>query len=37
MTPYYRHVDPNMIEHVKKMDELVTEVDININVYQKTN
>ncbi len=32
MTPYSRHAD---VETVKKMDELVTEVDINILVYER--
>jgi len=35
MTPYSRHTDENNIENLKKLDELETEIDINIMVYQK--
>ena len=37
MTPYWRHVDSQTVEKIGKKDELVTEVDINIKVYQKVN
>lgn len=35
MTPYWRHVDNETVERIRKKDELTTEVDINIMVYQK--
>jgi 23S rRNA (guanine745-N1)-methyltransferase len=35
MTPYCRHVDSRIMERVCKLSELITEVDINIMVYQR--
>lgn len=35
MTPYSRHTDQEMIENLKTLDELTTEIDFNIMVYQK--
>lgn len=35
MTPYYRHIEQHMIDNLKSFDELTTEVDFNIMVYQK--
>lgn len=37
MTPYSRHTDHRIVENLKKLDELTTEVDINIMVYQREN
>lgn len=34
MTPYRRHVDSETVARIGKKDELTTEVDINIMVYQ---
>lgn len=35
MTPYSRHADMEAVEKLKKSTEFSTEIDININVYQK--
>lgn len=35
MTPYSRHTDEAAYDQLKKLDQLSTEIDINIMVYQK--
>ena len=35
MTPYSRHISEGVVEDLKKLNELSTEVDFNIMVYQK--
>lgn len=35
MTPYSRHTDEAIQDHLKKLEQLSTKIDINIMVYQK--
>lgn len=35
MTPYIRHTDEDMVDNLKKLTHLTTEVDFNILVYQR--